>query len=86
MDDWTSERSFLADRTFVLKLALAEEGDEGSLAALATMLVGRHRVAASRITSAAGVIGNSLDFDHPALRTDEGFLFLGYTCRAATDE
>jgi hypothetical protein len=38
MDHWTGERSFLADRTFVLKRALAKEGDEGSLAALTTML------------------------------------------------
>lgn len=41
IDHWTGERSLLANRTFVLKLALAEEGDEGSLAALTTMLAGR---------------------------------------------
>jgi hypothetical protein len=92
MDHWTGERSLLANRTFVLKLALAEEGDEGSLAAPTTMLVGRPSVVASKaalgeagITS-AGLAGNIRDFDHPALRTDEGFLFFGYTCRDATDE
>ena len=76
----------------MLKLALAEEGNEGSLAALTTMLVGRPSVVASKtalgksgITS-AGLVGNIRDFDHPALRTDEGFLFFGYTCCDAADE
>ena len=92
MDHWTGEGSLLANRTFVLELALADEGDEGSVAALTTMLVSRPTVATSKaalgeagITS-AGLVGNIRDFDHPALRTDEGFLFLGYTCRDATDE
>ena len=92
MDHWTGERGLLANRTFVLKLALAEECDEGSLAALTTMLVGRPSVVASKAAlgeagkTSAGPAGNIRDFDHPALRTDEGFLFFGYTCRDATDE
>ena len=94
MDHWTGERSLLANRTFVLELALAEEGYEDSLAALAAMLVVRPSVDASASPTAswkapitsAGLLGGSLDFDHPALRTDEGFLFFCFACRDSTDQ
>jgi hypothetical protein len=93
MGYWTGERSLLANRTFVLEFALTEEHGHDPLTALATMLVGRPSVDASASPAAlwkagmtsAGLVGDSLDFDHPALRTDEGFLFFCFAWRHATD-
>jgi hypothetical protein len=52
MDDRTAERSFIANRTLVLEFALAEEGAQNSLAALATVLVGGPSVDASATPTA----------------------------------
>jgi hypothetical protein len=76
----------------VLELALAKERGEDSLAALATMFVGRATMDASacRPVRKAGIASAMLDksapdFDHPALGADEGFLFFRFVGRRATD-
>jgi hypothetical protein len=75
----------------VLELALAKERGEDSLAALATMFVGRAMIDGS----AAGAESRDSvretgqrtpDFDHPALGADEGFRFSRFAERRATNQ
>ena len=77
----------------MLELALAKERGEDSLAALATMFVGRATMDASacRPVRKAGIASAMLDkstpdFDHPALGANEGFLFSRFTRHGATHE
>jgi hypothetical protein len=92
---WATERSLVANRTFVLELALAEEGAENSLTALAMVLVSRRNVdaSASRPMQKTGITSvrvrpsrGSLDLDRSALRADEGFLLSRVPGRRATKE
>ena len=77
----------------MLELAFAKEGGEDSLAALATMFVGRAMIdgSACRPVRKAGIASvmpdkSTPDFDHPALGANEGFLFSSFTRRGATHE